>query len=184
MAKQYKTKRLGKDIDLDALKSKFGSTVAVGNMNVNARGDVLGKGGKIVEKASDRTKKDYSYSEKSIKRVNIKKQLDDDKKKNEEQEAERKRDLVNKEAKLRKELAAKDETDTASASKTTKKKKSNSKKNNDDSKSSTNDLKPTKDPNVFEKVEENGDIILVNEQGNPIPTPETLDDPDGGLDNE
>jgi len=172
MAKQYKTKRLGKTIDLEAIKAKFGDTVAVGNMSVNARGDVLGKGGEIIQKASERVKKDYSHSDRAIKRVNIKKQLDEDKKLSEKEEAERKRKLAEKEVKLRRDLQEKKQTESGSK-KTTKKKAS---------KKEEEKLKPTDDPNVFEKIEENGDIILVNKDGKPIPTPETLDDPDGGLD--
>jgi len=46
MAKLYKTAR-GKSIDMDKLKLANESTVAVGNMKTNARGDLLGAGGQI-----------------------------------------------------------------------------------------------------------------------------------------
>lgn len=39
----------GKVIDMTALKQKNAKTIAVGNMSVNARGDLIGKGGKIVK---------------------------------------------------------------------------------------------------------------------------------------
>lgn len=168
MAKQYKTKRLGKTIDIEAIKAKFGHIPAVGNMSVNARGDVLGKGGKVIQKASERAKTDYNKSEKAIKNVSIKKQLDEEKKQAEREEEERKQRLEKKEAKLQKKLAEKNEnTEEVSVSN-----------------ESVEGLKPTSDPNVFEKIEENGDIILVNKHGKPIPTSETLSDPNSGLNDE
>jgi hypothetical protein len=45
----YRTAR-GKDIDLNKLVAKNELTLAVGNMGVNARGDKIGPGGKIVAK--------------------------------------------------------------------------------------------------------------------------------------
>jgi hypothetical protein len=46
MAKIYKTAR-GKGLDIDRIKLSNETTVAVGNMGVNARGDVIGAGKKI-----------------------------------------------------------------------------------------------------------------------------------------
>jgi hypothetical protein len=43
----------GKEIDLDKLRLRNETTVAVGNARVNARGDKLGPGGKIVKKRED-----------------------------------------------------------------------------------------------------------------------------------
>lgn len=43
----------GKEIDVDKLRQRNETTLAVGNAKVNARGDVLGPGGKIVKKAED-----------------------------------------------------------------------------------------------------------------------------------
>lgn len=45
----YKTMQ-GKEIDLDKLRIKNEMTLAVGNVKVNARGDELGPGGKIIKK--------------------------------------------------------------------------------------------------------------------------------------
>ena len=45
--KQYKSMQ-GKSIDMDLLRQKNELTPAVGNAKVNARGDELGPGGKIV----------------------------------------------------------------------------------------------------------------------------------------
>lgn len=47
MAKVYKTAQ-GKGLDMEKLRLKNETTQAIGNMNVNARGDQLGPGGKIV----------------------------------------------------------------------------------------------------------------------------------------
>lgn len=46
MSKVYKTIR-GKGIDIDKIKLKNETTVAVSNMRVNARGDLLGSGNQI-----------------------------------------------------------------------------------------------------------------------------------------
>ena len=55
--KVYRTMQ-GKTIDMDLLRKKNELTPAVGNARVNARGDVLGAGGKIVKKRED-VVKDY-----------------------------------------------------------------------------------------------------------------------------
>lgn len=50
--KVYKTMQ-GKPIDMDLLRKRNELTPAVGNAKVNARGDELGPGGKIVKKRED-----------------------------------------------------------------------------------------------------------------------------------
>lgn len=40
---------LGKTVNMDALRLQNENTIAVGNMNVNARGDLLGHGGKVIK---------------------------------------------------------------------------------------------------------------------------------------
>ena len=50
--KQYRTMQ-GKPIDMDLLRQRNELTPAVGNARVNARGDELGPGGKIVRKRED-----------------------------------------------------------------------------------------------------------------------------------
>jgi hypothetical protein len=50
--KVYKSMQ-GKEIDLDKLRNKNETTLAVGNVKVNARGDELGPGGKIIKKRED-----------------------------------------------------------------------------------------------------------------------------------
>ena len=48
----YKTMR-GKTVDMDLLQQRNELTPAVGNARVNARGDELGPGGKIIRKKED-----------------------------------------------------------------------------------------------------------------------------------
>ena len=50
--KTYKTMR-GKAIDMDLLQQRNELTPAVGNARVNARGDEIGPGGKIIRKKED-----------------------------------------------------------------------------------------------------------------------------------
>jgi hypothetical protein len=50
--KQYRTMQ-GKMVDMDLLRQRNELTPAVGNVRVNARGDELGPGGKIVKKRED-----------------------------------------------------------------------------------------------------------------------------------
>ena len=56
--KQYKTMQ-GKAIDMELLRQKNELTQAVGNARVNARGDELGPGGKIIKKREDVLKEYY-----------------------------------------------------------------------------------------------------------------------------
>lgn len=46
---------LGREIDLDKLRIKNENTLAVGNARMNARGDELGPGGKIIKKREEST---------------------------------------------------------------------------------------------------------------------------------
>lgn len=48
MGRMYKTAQ-GKMVDVDSIRLVNESTIAVGNMKVNARGDQLGSGGKVVQ---------------------------------------------------------------------------------------------------------------------------------------
>jgi|TARA_B100000902_G_scaffold11592_2_gene14129 hypothetical protein len=50
--KTYKTMQ-GKQVDMDLLRQRNELTPAVGNARVNARGDELGPGGKIIKKRED-----------------------------------------------------------------------------------------------------------------------------------
>lgn len=59
--KVYKTMQ-GKTVDMDLLRQRNELTPAVGNARVNARGDELGPGGKIVKKKEDVLKDYYENS--------------------------------------------------------------------------------------------------------------------------
>ena len=59
--KQYKTMQ-GKMVDMDLLRQRNELTPAVGNARVNARGDELGPGGKIIRKKEDVLKDYYENS--------------------------------------------------------------------------------------------------------------------------
>jgi len=50
--KTYKTMQ-GKELDLDKLRIRNETVLAVGNAKVNARGDEIGPGGKIIRKRED-----------------------------------------------------------------------------------------------------------------------------------
>ena len=50
----------GKIVDMDLLRQKNELTPAVGNARVNARGDELGPGGKIIRKREDIMKEYYA----------------------------------------------------------------------------------------------------------------------------
>ena len=55
MAAQHKSAR-GVAVDMDRLRLANETAIAVGNMKVNARGDQLGPGGKIVKTSASRKK--------------------------------------------------------------------------------------------------------------------------------
>jgi hypothetical protein len=57
--KIYKTRK-GKMIDMEAMRAAGERTVAAGNMKVNAKGDELGKGGKVVRTVKERVTPHYS----------------------------------------------------------------------------------------------------------------------------
>ncbi len=50
--KVYRTMQ-GKELDLDKLRMRNESTLAVGNARVNARGDEIGPGGKVIRKREE-----------------------------------------------------------------------------------------------------------------------------------
>ena len=57
----------GKEIDLDKLRMRNEMTVAVGNSRVNARGDELGPGGKIIKKREEIMNEYYSNNPNAVK---------------------------------------------------------------------------------------------------------------------
>ena len=70
--KIYRTAN-GKNVDLDLLISRNELTPAVGNARVNARGDELGPGGKIIRKKED-ILRDYYAKATGVKEENVKRQ--------------------------------------------------------------------------------------------------------------
>ena len=62
MGRTYTSMR-GKEVDMEKMSLRHEKTPAVGNMRVNARGDELGPGGKIVRKREDILQDFYSQSE-------------------------------------------------------------------------------------------------------------------------
>lgn len=57
--KNYRT-AMGKPIDMAALEAKNEHTRAVGNMKVNARGDLIDSHGKVIVPVTERVAKTYS----------------------------------------------------------------------------------------------------------------------------
>ena len=55
----------GMQVDFDALIASQQASPAVGNMRVNAQGDVLGKGGEIVQKNEERVRAYYKSNPRS-----------------------------------------------------------------------------------------------------------------------
>jgi lysyl-tRNA synthetase class I len=49
----------GKDIDMSALREVNGRSVAIGNARMNAQGDLLGRGGKIVKTREELAREYY-----------------------------------------------------------------------------------------------------------------------------
>jgi hypothetical protein len=64
MAKTYRTAN-GKTVDIGALLNQNENVRAVGNMNVNARGDTIGSDNTKIQSRTDRVKKQY---QKQVKR--------------------------------------------------------------------------------------------------------------------
>jgi hypothetical protein len=62
--KLYRTMQ-GRMVDIDKLRAANEAVQAVGNMNVNARGDVIGQGGKII-RTKDAVMKDYYQTPKGV----------------------------------------------------------------------------------------------------------------------
>ena len=66
MGKTYRTMQ-GKEIDMEKLMRQHELMPAVGNINVNARGDELGPNGKIIKKREDIVSEYYETNPKAVK---------------------------------------------------------------------------------------------------------------------
>lgn len=64
--KQYKSMR-GKAVDMDLLRKRNELTPAIGNARVNARGDELGPGGKIIRKREQIVREHYETNVQKVK---------------------------------------------------------------------------------------------------------------------
>ena len=62
MAKKLYQTAAGKYVDMEALRMANENVIAVGNMNVNARGDIIGPGGKVVKTAAQVNKEYYAQN--------------------------------------------------------------------------------------------------------------------------
>lgn len=71
MPSLYKT-ATGRVIDMEALRLANETSVAVGNANLNARGDLLGPGGKIVKTREELAKEYYRKNPKAVKHEELK----------------------------------------------------------------------------------------------------------------
>ena len=73
---QYRTAQ-GRSVDMSRLIAKNEKTRAVGNMKVNARGDVIDGHGKIIQSVNERTSQRYENTvSKAAKQVNTRIQPD------------------------------------------------------------------------------------------------------------
>jgi hypothetical protein len=61
----------GKEFNMQAFTSNRGETIAVGNSGRNARGDLLGAGGKIITSSQEIANKVYNQSSVQTKKVKI-----------------------------------------------------------------------------------------------------------------
>lgn len=72
---RHKTAK-GKTLDMEAIRASNERAVALGNMSVNARGDRLGRGGKIEETAPERVRAYNTNNPKAVRQVSLKSPLD------------------------------------------------------------------------------------------------------------
>jgi hypothetical protein len=66
MAKRAYRTASGKMVDMDTLALKNETVLAVGNMNVNARGDKVGNGGQIIQTREELMAEHYSVRDQTI----------------------------------------------------------------------------------------------------------------------
>lgn len=67
----------GKWIDMDTLTRQNENTIAAGNMGVNAKGDRIGPGGKVIEASSDRARKHYTQTKKTVAKTSLKPKVEE-----------------------------------------------------------------------------------------------------------
>lgn len=85
MVKRIHRSARGESVDFDLLHHQNKDTIAIGNANMNANGDILGKGGKIIRRVEDiplenMADPNAAYNDanpKSTKMVSLKNKVDD-----------------------------------------------------------------------------------------------------------
>jgi hypothetical protein len=60
MTKNFRQTMTGQVVDMDQLREIQGNTIAIGNMSVNGKGDVVNRQGDIITKRKDAMKKVYT----------------------------------------------------------------------------------------------------------------------------
>lgn len=77
MGKFYRSAR-GVMVDMEALILQQENTIAVGNTNMNARGDLLGRGGQVVKTRDEVVQEYYAANPNAVRQVSIKEELPED----------------------------------------------------------------------------------------------------------
>ena len=166
MAKEYKTKRLGLTINLDQIMEEQGNQPAAGNMNVNARGDQIDSQGNVIRTRREIAQQYHKHNDAAVKRVSVHQSKPESQKTSKptnKQDESKAREQQNTQQKSVKERS--EEIQQAA----TKEKVEAGKEDN---------IKPTSQEGVYEKLTDSGNIIHVDEKGTPLRTQEMLDDPD------
>lgn len=70
MRKMHRTMR-GQPIDMEALRERNAKTVAAGNARMNARGDILGAGGKIIRSREEIVQEYHNQARPEVERAGI-----------------------------------------------------------------------------------------------------------------
>jgi hypothetical protein len=77
MGKLYRSAK-GIMVDMEALLLQQENTIAVGNISTNARGDIIGRGGKIIKGRDEVVQEYYRGNPNAIQQVSIKDELPQD----------------------------------------------------------------------------------------------------------
>jgi hypothetical protein len=62
----------GKSLDVTPILTKNETKIAIGNANMNARGDILGPGGKILKRREEVAQEYHNQNPKAVRRVSLK----------------------------------------------------------------------------------------------------------------
>lgn len=98
----------GKEVNIDALRIANQYSVAAGNANVNARGDLLGKNGKVVKTREELAQEYNTKNTNAVKNVAISKDVPAVMKAEEEKTAQANADLAKKSKKANTEESPKE----------------------------------------------------------------------------